>query len=159
MSDIFKIRRAQPTDKAALLNVWHALYQWHHMHCEEMIKPPCIKELDAEIESYLSTLDCCIFLLEVKGAVAGFISGQLCQMHSPLLSSQTVGSIDHWFVEQRYRKMGGGIALLERLQSEFSDHGAVRVNAEVWGFNESALCVYRKHGFKTHIHCMTKSIV
>ncbi|CAM3955717.1 GNAT family N-acetyltransferase [Vibrio neonatus] len=159
MSDTFKIRRAQVTDKATLLNVWQALYEWHHLHCEQMIKSPCIEELTAEIDSYLSTLDCFIFVLEVDESIVGFISGQLCHMQSPLLKTQMVGSIDHWFVDDSYRKIGGGIALLNRLESEFAAHGAMRVNAEVWGFNQSALSVYRKHGFQTHIHCMTKTIV
>ncbi|GAD88719.1 hypothetical protein VHA01S_009_00060 [Vibrio halioticoli NBRC 102217] len=159
MSDIFKVRRAQLEDKDTLLNVWRALYEWHHLHCEEMIKPPCINELDAELDSYLSTLDCFIFVLEVEEHIVGFITGQLCQLQSPLLKSQMVGSIDHWFVNDSYRQIGGGIALLSRLETEFLNYGAMRVNAEVWGFNESALGVYRKHGFQTHIHCMTKTIV
>ncbi|ANO32923.1 GNAT family N-acetyltransferase [Vibrio breoganii] len=156
MSGTFKVKRAEEAEKTQLIELWAALYQWHHNHDDGLIKKPCRSELETEIAEYLNTPDCIVFVVLNDGALSGFITGQLCELASPLTKSELVGSIDHWFVSEEHRGNGLGLALLERIEQEFADYGAKRLNVEVWHFNKNALETYKKRGFQTHIHCMTK---
>ncbi|GAB7220153.1 GNAT family N-acetyltransferase [Vibrio comitans] len=158
MSDTYKVKRAEQAERLALLDLWEALYLWHHEQCADLIKKPCRIELKAEIDNYLNTPDCAVFIAIRDGEVCGFIAGQLYELASPLTKSELMGSIDQWYVATEHRVNGLGLALFERIEQEFADCGAKRLNVEVWDFNNNALETYKKRGFQTHIHCMTKAI-
>ncbi|GEA59997.1 GNAT family N-acetyltransferase [Vibrio comitans] len=158
MSDTYSVKRAKKKDEASLIDLWSALYLWHHEQCVDQIKKPCRNELQAEINNYLNTPDCAVFVATRGDAVCGFIAGQLYELVSPLTKSELIGSIDQWYVAKEFRANGLGQALFERIEQEFSDYGAKRLNVEVWDFNKNALESYKKKGFQTHIRCMTKAL-
>ncbi|OBT13514.1 GNAT family N-acetyltransferase [Vibrio sp. UCD-FRSSP16_10] len=158
MSDTFNLIQANHSHTDSLLFVWDSLYQWHHQNCPAMIKSPCLFELEQEIDRYLSTPDCYIFAIENGDQLCGFITGQLCKMESPLIKTELIGTVDHWFVMENARNNGVGKALFNCIEREFIDCGAKRINVEVWGFNIDALEAYKRLGFKAHIHCMTKTL-
>ncbi|MEZ8966066.1 GNAT family N-acetyltransferase [Vibrio breoganii] len=158
MSLTYSINRAKQTRREPMLELWRALYQWHHQQCAELIKKPCPIELEAELDNYLNTPECAVFVATHDDEVCGFIAGQLYELASPLTKTELIGSIDQWYVAEDHRANGVGLALFERIEQEFVDCGAKRLNVEVWDFNNNALETYYKLGFQTHLRCMTKAL-
>ncbi|GEA50178.1 N-acetyltransferase [Vibrio inusitatus NBRC 102082] len=158
MPNTYRVARAQQAQRTPLLNLWCALYLWHHEQCVDLIKKPCRIELEDEIDNYLNTPQCAVFVAMRGDVVCGFIAGQLYELASPLVKTELIGSIDQWYVAKEHRSNGLGKALFDRIEQEFLDYGAKRLNVEVWDFNHNALETYKKKGFQTHIRCMTKAL-
>lgn len=158
MSPIFNVAKANHQDQAPLTELWLSLYHYHRTHQPSLVKSPQRDEIVAELSGYLLNPECYIFIATIEEQAVGFVTGQLCQIISPLSKPHTIGSIDHWYVSDEWRGMGIGSALLDRIENEFADHGIARLVVEVWDFNQSALKTYKKRGFKAQLHCLTKQL-
>lgn len=153
-----KIRSAQIEDIKLLNNFMLALHDEHHQHRADLCKPaPEVME-EKSIEAYINHPECVVRVVEIKGELAGFITGSFSEFISPIHPQMLVGSVDEFYVLPCYRKQGYGKALLNDLTQYFESYGVKRILVEVYEFNQSAIHMYQAQGFEGYIHCMMKSL-
>lgn len=116
-------------------------------------------EIESLLNDYLTHPESLIFVAIEQHQIVGFVAGQLSQIESPLRPTYTIGSLDHWYVDEAHRKGGIGQALLARIEKGFVDFGVKQVMVEVWAFNQDALRHYQKKGYRAHIHCLQKRLI
>ncbi len=155
MLHTFKVRAAQSSDADRLFPLWLDLYRFH---IKELGCSLNKDEVRSHLGNYLVHPQALQFVAESEGKLVGFVAGELTTLQSPLQANVSVGSIDHWYVVPEQRDAGVGKALLERIESAFSDLGVKRVNVEVWNFNNNALERYLEMGYRAHIQVLEKKL-
>ncbi len=152
------IRRASADDLKVLNKLMYQLHDEHHQAVPEDFKPA--KEIleEKHISDYLDAPDAIIFVAVIGKQVVGFITGHFCELISSVSKPVMMGSIDEFYVNPEFRGQGIGKRLLDRSFTELYDYGVTQIFVEVWDFNQKAMNLYQKLGFRHHIHWLRKSI-
>ncbi|MCW8344565.1 GNAT family N-acetyltransferase [Vibrio sp. ZSDZ65] len=165
MTDLtFTIRSAKTDDLDTLNDLMYELHQYHHHAVPEDFKSAEEVQQEKSVARYLDSPDCLVLVLTVDGSessansIVGFITAQFCELVSPISRPCLVGSIDELFVLPSHRQHGYAQALLAQAEHRLTELGASQIMVEVWDFNQSALNLYNKEGFFSHIHCLRKKI-
>ena len=114
-------------------------------------------ELDARIFRSFTSLSGCRELIRAIRTRDGFLPGSTWLISTGDIAVGTIqgiaesrrwGAIQNVGVVPEYRGLGLGEALLLKALTGFRTAGLVRVYLEVTARNESAIRLYRKHGFR-----------
>lgn len=99
------------------------------------------------------------FVVEVESKPVAFIS-IIARMSTdiPVLVSRCFAVIENLVVDEEYRRLGIGTALLQHAQRWASKMGAERIELNVYGFNRGAKKFYEQFGFTTESRRMSKEI-
>ncbi|GLO60989.1 N-acetyltransferase [Vibrio sp. MACH09] len=157
MSSI-QIRAANLSDLEVLNTLMYQLHQFHHDEQPEHIKTAEEIEQEKSIARYLDNPECLVYVAIDGDNIVGFITGQFCELISPISKPVTMGSVDELYVLAKYRHMSVATLLMDKLQNMFDDFGVKRVFVEVWHFNQAAITFYKKNGFSHHIHWLCKDL-
>lgn len=153
------ITPARLSDLPSLNQLMYLLHDEHYRAVPEIIKTPEEIQQEKSITRYLDEPDCLVFVARIKGEVVGVVTGQFCELVSPLSRSIMMGSIDELYILPEYRRLDIGSMLITTLEEVFSDYGVKEVFVEVWEFNQSALSFYYQRGFERHIHWLRRSLI
>ncbi len=154
----FTVRSATDADLETLNQFMYCLHQFHHQHVPEDFKTPEEVQVEKSIALYLESPDCVVLVAESNGQVIGFVTGQFCELISPISKSVLMGNIDELFVVEQFQKCSVATVLLQEMEKRLAEYGVVQVMVEVWDFNHAARGLYKKLGFQSHIHCLRKKI-
>jgi ribosomal protein S18 acetylase RimI-like enzyme len=154
----FTVRSATDADLETLNLFMYDLHQFHHQHVPDDFKTPEEVQLEKSIALYLESPDCLVLVAEFNGKVIGFVTGQFCELLSPISKSVLIGNIDELFVLKSYQKCSVATVLLQEMEIRFAEYGVAQIMVEVWDFNHAARGLYKKLGFEPHIHCLRKKI-
>ncbi len=152
------IRAAQSNDLEQLDKLMYRLHDFHHCHARESMKTASEIAQQKSIALYMNDPDSLVYIAELKGHIVGFITGQFCELISPISKPVQMGSIDELFVVEEWRKQGIAERLTKKISVTFEEYGVKKIFVEVWHFNHNAVNFYHKQGFTNHIHCLCKSI-
>ncbi|MDP5254946.1 MULTISPECIES: GNAT family N-acetyltransferase [unclassified Vibrio] len=152
------ITPARLSDLSSLNELMYQLHDEHHKALPDTIKTADQIQQEKSIARYLDEPDCLVFVARVKGEVVGLVTGQFCELISPISQPLMMGSIDELYILPEYRRLDIGSMLITTLEEVFSDYGVKEVFVEVWEFNQSALTFYYERGFERHIHWLRRSL-
>lgn len=71
---------------------------------------------------------------------------------SPYMLARRFVHVEEFCVDERYRRMGAGRALMAFIRSDAQTRGFSRVELDVWAFNEDARHFYAAEGFRAYRH-------
>lgn len=152
------IRPGSLSDLEQLNELMYQLHHEHHLSCPEHFKTAEEIEQEKSIARYLEHPECVVYVAEEKGQIAGFITGQFCELSSAVSKPVMMGSVDELYVLPDFRHRGLATALFERVEKTFREYGIRQLFVEVWDFNQGAQQFYFQHGFSHHIHWLRKAI-
>ena len=97
----------------------------------------------AEVDEEDTILGFCIALLKNK---------------SGMIENMKTAYVDEIFVRREYRRKGIARKLFEEMEQRAKEYGVERVDLMVWGFNESALELYKSLGMSPQRYIMEKHL-
>ncbi|EII5414405.1 GNAT family N-acetyltransferase [Vibrio alginolyticus] len=154
----FAIKPACFSDLELLNDLMFELHDEHHLQSPELFKTAEEIEQEKSIARYIDDPECLVYVAKQGDEIIGFISGHFCELISTVSRPVMMGSVDELYVLPEYRKQGTAQALINKIESTFSDYGAKQMFVEVWHFNQGAISLYEKQGFAHHIHYLRKPL-
>ncbi len=145
------IRRAEPRDIPALMNLLVQVNMVHHNGRPDLFKGPTTKYTEGELEAILADDATPVFVcVDEGGRVLGHgfcvlqhSGGQLMEEHDTLY-------IDDICVDEAARGMGVGRALYESIRAFARQRGCYNVTLNVWCCNPGAMAFYERLGLKPY---------
>jgi ribosomal protein S18 acetylase RimI-like enzyme len=135
--------------------------QVHKLHLENC--PDVYNDVDSFNKAYFD------FLLKDEKTIAlvsekdtGIIGICIATLRNPsensILKVQNVAFVEDLCVDEHYRKMGIGRALLEEMECQSKARGADVMELTVWSFNENAVNFYKTLGMSPRSITMEKHL-
>ena len=144
----FTIRPGRREDAEAAARLWMQSAEEHTAHDRIYATAPGAEQMMRRFLADLaSSGHSFLFVAESHGRVVGFISGELRE-GSPTFRQKTWASVDDVFVEQDYRNLGIGKALLEGVEAWAKERRANGVSLQVAAANERGRKFYEELGFR-----------
>lgn len=155
------VRRSVSSDKDQLLVLFKKFDNYlKKLFSEEFFPFTIYKDKDRTfsniLELWLTNPEYFIFVAEENNQIIGYICGTV--KNKPLRVLNKEGSIEEWYVEEKYRGKGMGKQLYEELLKEFKKAGCTHLGLRVYTANNSAINIYRKMGFIDSELTMVKSL-
>lgn len=147
MSTTFTIRPAEPRDAARLRELLEQICLLHVEGRPDIFQPAGKYTID-DIVSMMGNAEKPIFVADTGDDVAGYVFCQLKRPHNPVMRDNLTIYIDDLCVDSKYRRLGIGRALFERVRQLADELDAYNIDLNVWAFNESAIAFYRSLGMK-----------
>lgn len=156
----YMIRLATMEDYSGVCAILATTDAIHHASEPSIFRPssesarPC-----ALFEQWLSDPDWAIYVAVEGEQITGVMF--LVQRSTPehhLLKHRRFVVIDTLAVAEGWRSQGIGRALMQQAETWASDRGITEIELSVWEFNQRALALYEKLGYRTIRRYMSKGI-
>jgi ribosomal protein S18 acetylase RimI-like enzyme len=144
------IRPARARDYDDLCNLIDTADALHHRHLPHIFRKPRSPARDvAYIVGLISDPDTALFVAEVEGQLAGFVTVLVRDASPiPVLVPRRLAIVDNLAVRRDLRRHGIGRALMHKAQRWASARGATAVELNVYEFNEAAIAFYEALGYE-----------
>lgn len=91
-----------------------------------------------------------ILVAEVNGVICGFAVVECFNKPASLYRmARQIYRIVDLGVDENYRRQGVATKLVDTIRKDAIDKGFLRVELEMWEFNNEAICFFEKEGFNT----------
>ena len=115
--------------------------------------------LKDNIENAMENKKSTFYIAEDKDKVVGAIEViNVIEENNPILKNRKYALIDKLVVDKGYRGHGIATSLIDHAENDLKNMGIRNIEIYVWEFNEGALSLYEKKGYKTICRRMSKSI-
>jgi ribosomal protein S18 acetylase RimI-like enzyme len=160
-SDQIEVRRSEPGDCDAVVDIWLQLASEH------VDRDPgywgLIADEDARssfreyFDRFIGSDEHVHVVAQVGGRVAGFIHGSVIQ-RPPVMAMPLIGRIDEVAVHKDFRSRGVGAKMLGAILEAFKEKGLSHVYLMVDKDNEAAISLYESAEFYCRQHHMVKKL-
>ena len=106
----------------------------------------------------LESADHAVFVAERDSSVIGMVVAQLLDETSPVCHAMKLCRLNTIVVDEGARGAGAGRALIEAVERFARESGAADIRLAVADFNERAISLYERLGYKIRAHNMGKLI-
>lgn len=156
----FSLRRATLKDYEELCEVFAEGDALHHEALPHFFRRT---EGPARSRQYLSEIlanrEAALFVAETAGRILGAVHAEVRRTPDlPSVIPRRYVRIAMLVVRARFRRLGVGRALLERVHRWALEQGIAQVELLVWEFNQEAIAFYEKLGYETASRLMWKSL-
>ena len=149
MSDKITIREAEEKDFDGMMELNKESIDYH-LNIDSYYKSSSEYEgLDDYMKEQLKDENVKILVAEGGGEIIGRIVGVIIKP-SPYARPERIGNIDEAYIKEKYRRMGIGKELFDRLLKWFKERGIKRLELSVDARNEIGVNAWRKFGFSDY---------
>jgi len=150
-----RIRRAVPADLAAVTALGEELQAPHADHYPEIFVRHGMQDHWRKV---LEAGDHAVFVAERGSAVIGVALAQLLDETSPNCHPMKLCRLNAIVVSASARGAGAGRALIETVEEFAREHGVKDLRLSVADFNDRAIELYERMGYRVRAHVMGKLI-
>jgi GNAT superfamily N-acetyltransferase len=154
------IRAATIQDYDALCALFAQVDRIHYTNLPDIFQPvPGAARERSHIESILDDSRARLFVAEQDGTVIGLAEATIRDAARwPMATPRSWVHLHDIIVDERFRGVGVGKALLAHVEAWARSLGISRVELVVWEFNTPARALYEHQGFRTLNRTMCKDI-
>jgi len=156
----FSIRRATVEDYDSISAILEEADAIHYVSEPTYFQPASLARRSREyVQQWLESEESTIYVAEVYGRIIGVLF--LLIRATPdisVLKPRRWVNVDILAVKEGWRSQGIGHALLATSEDWARSHGIKEIELSVWSFNQRALALYEKTGFRTLRYYMGKQI-
>jgi ribosomal protein S18 acetylase RimI-like enzyme len=156
----YVIRRATIDDYAGISAILATTDAIHHASEPAIFRPSTESARPrALIEQWLADPDWAIFVADDEKRVIGvlFVNERKAP-DSRLLNPRRYVLVDTLAVAEGWRSQGIGRTLMQKAEAWATERGISEIELSVWEFNQRALALYEKLGYRTTRRYMSKGI-
>ncbi len=156
-----KIRKATFEDWQKLRDINHSLWVYEHDNFTPIWNThwPFGSEGEDYYQRIFKDEDWCIFFCEEKGKLIGYLVGKISAKNITYLNDiDSVASLEHMFIEEKYRRNGAGRELIEKFVVWVKEKKAQRIEVHVLFNNTQAVEFYRSLGFEDFELILVKKV-
>ena len=154
MADV-RIRRASPSDLAAVNALFEELQGPHADHYPQIFVRTGTEDY---CRAVLGAEDHAVFVAEREAATIGMAIAQLLDETSPHCFPMKLCRLNSIVVTEKARGTGAGRALIGEVEAFARQNGVRDLRLYVAEFNERAIELYERMGFRIRAHAMGKLI-
>jgi ribosomal protein S18 acetylase RimI-like enzyme len=154
VSDV-QVRRASAADLRAVSALGEVLMVPHAQRYPEIFKS---EGLEPYWTQCLEKPDHAVFVAVLGSSVVGMAVAQLMDETSPVCHAMRLCRLNVIVVDEKARGMGAGRALIETVEAFARANGVTDIRLSVADFNEAAIAVYERMGYRIRAHTMGKLI-
>lgn len=148
MSEV-KIEIAEETDAESIAKIAYQVAKMHDEALPEYFKSVSEEEQLQNIKEMLKDERIVVFKAVVAGNVCGFLFLEMIHRVSSGLAFSKLGAILNVGVDENYRNQGIGTALLNFTERYVRGLGGEALDLSVFAFNQKAIELYKRLGYKT----------
>ena len=149
--------REAPLDE--LPRIAHLKKQIHDLHVAgrpDLFIP--IADMDA-FTAHAAAQNCALLIAECGGEVAGYVLIRYVDRPAnPYMNARSFVHVEEFCVDEDHQRMGIGKRLMEALKQLAREKGYLRIELDVWSFNEGAKRFYEASGMTAYRTFMEMSI-
>jgi ribosomal protein S18 acetylase RimI-like enzyme len=153
------IRLATIEDLEAICQLAEQSLRLHYQKAPQVFAPPPGIERDREF--WLSLIQAPyagFWVAEQEQHLLGFCFARLLPAGLSFLRNRLLCHISTVVVDSQAQRQGIGASLVQAVERWAKQQHAAEVRLEVFDFNDAAIALYTKQGFRTQSHIMTKLI-
>ncbi len=152
------IRPAREADIEAISRLFEQGDAWHRQHLPDLFRLPEETGRDVQyIRGLLACDEAALFLADDEGELVGMVNVLINHARDiPILVPRRYAVVDHVIVDDRYRRQGIGRRLMEAAETWAGQQGIRDIELNVFEFNQGAIVLYEKLGYKTRSRKMHK---
>lgn len=157
----YSIRRATIEDYAGICAILATTDALHHASEPTIFRPSSESARPRELlEHWLADPDRAIYVADDEHRIIGVLSLIECRIADHyLLRSRRYAVVDTLAVAEGWRSQGIGRALMQQAEIWAIERGIPEIELSVWEFNQRALALYEKLGYRTTRRYMSKGII
>ncbi len=141
------IRKATMKDAERVNELRKMVNDIHVEGRPDIFRPGFCQELQDQVMNYIDQENFGILLEEQDGEIRGMVMlDWIDRPESPYNRARKFCHVAEIAVDERFRRMGVGKALMEGMKTECRKRGVKRIELDVWAFND-ALAFYEAEGF------------
>lgn len=154
------IREATERDYEALCAIIEQVDSIHRDALPERFKSPNGPPREREyILNAIRSPDVDIFVAQTESRLVGFVHVVIRQVPDvPILVPRRYAVVENLAVGEEHRRIGIGLALMERAEEWARAKGVTSIELNVYAFNRVAQRFYQKLGYEILSHRMTKAL-
>ena len=157
MSEPAMVRRARPSERETVLELWLDLVEHHRERDPSFPESEgLLPALRSEIDRALEEPRCRLFVAEVEGHARGFTLAQVEADGS--LGSERGCWIHELYVEPDWRRRGLGSMLVASVEAFFAESGGTRVSIRVEASNPIGLRFWERRGFAERARILERAL-
>jgi ribosomal protein S18 acetylase RimI-like enzyme len=152
----YTIRQATQADYPGLCELFAEVDIYHSQAVPHVFRPTDGPARTPEyIADILANENSRLFVAESAGQVIGFIQVDIREapVH-PIMTPRRYAKVDSLVVGKDFRRSGIGQSLMKRVHQWACERGVHEVELNVWEFNQGAIALYEKLGYKTAVRRM-----
>ncbi|NLV74831.1 MAG: GNAT family N-acetyltransferase [Chloroflexi bacterium] len=155
----WQIRAAAEGDIAGIIPLLNEVQTLHHLAEPDIFVPSSrVQSPDAEIRGWLADPACLMWVAVEDDTVLGVLLLKQTAAHSPKVIKCLAGNIEAVAVKEGWRSQGIGRSLLEHAEQVAAELGWQRLSLKVWEFNQRAVGLYEKAGYRTAQRMLIKDL-
>ena len=140
------IRAFSKNDVSVVADLMRRMADFHHALNSEYRTGEEYRNLEEEIEGWLSEPDILVFLAEENGKAVGYIRISV-EPAPAYLDEKKIGIVDDVFILESSRRQGVAKLLYAKAEEWFFKKGVHSIELNVDCKNEKAVEFWKKHGF------------
>lgn len=154
--DPMYIRRADMRDVEAIAHLLVSVQEIHVAARPDVFKPMVIDNFLLEtVAGQIDDPDAVTFIGEVNGAVIGYVYVVVIERPESVFTwAQRYAYVNQISVLPGFRGLGYGELLMRRVIDFANEYDLLRLQLDVWAFNEGATDFYERLGFRISNHRM-----
>jgi ribosomal protein S18 acetylase RimI-like enzyme len=152
MVPTIEVRKADESDRDALMSFHQSLYQGHRDKVVSKEDLPLIAYRDYDrilrddLDAILRDQNSHVLVAKSQGVAVGYITGRVTVEARRVLPRR--GVVEDWYVVPESRGSGAGALLLRAIQERFSAVGCEVIESATWSSNEGARRAHDALGFR-----------
>ncbi len=152
------IREALRSDYESLCDLFDQADEFHRKRMPQIFRKPDGESRDSDyVENLMADANAGLFVAQVKERLVGLICCFLRETPDiPILVPRKYVYIENLVVDKNYRRQGIGMALLQKAHAWAIENRINEIELNVWQFNDAAIRLYEKLGYKTTLLRMSK---
>ena len=150
------IRHAGLEELPRIAALKHQIHQVHVDGRPDIFAP--YKDLEA-FAAHSAAKNCSLLLAELDGEVVGFVLLQYVERPAnPYMKARKFVHVEEFCVDEHHKRMGIGTRMMDALKQIAREKGYLRIELDVWDFNEGAKQFYEAAGLNAYRTFMEMNI-
>ena len=147
----YMIRQATQADYSDLCALFAEADTYHSQAAPHVFRPASGPARTPEyIADILANENSRLFVAKSEGQVMGLVQVDIREAPDhPIMTPRRYAKVDSLIVGKEYRRSGIGQSLMKRVHQWAYERGVHEVELNVWEFNQGAIALYEKFGYKT----------
>jgi len=143
-----KIFMAEEKDIEDIVNISHQVAEMHDTALPDYFKPISKEEERNNVIEMMKDERITVFKAVCDEKICGFLFLEMIHRQSKGLQFSVLGSILNLGVDEQCRDRGIGTALLKEAENYVLEQGGETVDLSVFNFNQKAIKLYERLGYK-----------
>jgi ribosomal protein S18 acetylase RimI-like enzyme len=144
------IRYAEKEELEAVNKIRKQVNDVHVIGCSDVFRADGWQFIEPFVYKRFEEENSNVIVADIDGEIVGFAVIQyIVKPESPFGKERRYVHIEEFGVDKNHRRKGIATAIINFVKEDAKKHGVIRIELDVWEFNDGAMAFYESVGFNT----------